>query len=247
MLSQRLRLPMLILACLLFFTGCARLELNYVIQEDGTVDASYIFAVEKNGSSAADVKDVMDAAASQASENGFSLSTYEKDGYTGIKAVKSMTNMNLRKANSDLLGFSEMPSILSDFSWFYVPGVFRNKYRMSMNVNLENIIDTAALDELPSDMKENALNAMEDSVVTISFTLPGRAVWTNAHETKQTPGRNMTKYTWRVKPGQKETIRIEAVLEKARTRNTVAWAAAAGVVLMLLTICYLVARRRRKR
>jgi hypothetical protein len=245
--SHRLRLAMLVLVCLQLLTGCARLELNYVIQEDGTVDASYIFAVEKNGNSTADIKDLMDAAATQASENGFSLTTYEKDGYSGFKAAKSMNSIDLRKANSDLLGFSEIPSILSGFSWFYTPGVFRNKYRMSLDINLEDIIDTTALDELPSDMKEHAQKAIEDSVVMINFTLPGKAVRTNAHETKHISGRNITRYTWKVRPGQKETIHIEAVLEKDKTRNTVVWAAAVAVGLLLLVGSLLIFRKLKKK
>lgn len=243
----RLAAVILLLIGMLAFTGCARLEMNYAIQEDGTVDASYVFSVESKEDVPADIKDLMDAAMTQAADNGFSLTPYEKDGYTGFKAAKTMEKTDLRKAGDELLGFSKPPAIFSEFYWYFNPGVFRNRYQMTLNMNLENIIDTASLDQLPSDMKEKALKAIEDSVVTVNFTLPGKAERTNAHETKYTPGKSITKYTWKVKPGQIETLHIEAVLEKDRTRNQVVWAAVITITLILLAVCFFVLRRLRNK
>lgn len=235
------------LICLLAFSGCARLELSYVIQDDGTVDASYIFAVDSKENDIVDVDALLDAAMTQASDNGFLLNSYEKDGYRGFKAEKNIQSTDLRSAGIELLGFDELPSIISDFKWLYNPGVFQNRYQMTLNMNLADIIDTSVLNQLPSDLKDEGLQAIEDSLVLVNFTLPGREEMSNADRIEYTAAKDSTRYTWEIKPGEKKTLKVTAILEKDKSRNRFVWGVAAGFILLLMGICFLVSYRLKKK
>jgi hypothetical protein len=247
MKRQSIYLAVLGLICLLALSGCARLELNYVIQDDGTVNASYVFAVDSKENDVADIEGLMDAAMTQASDNGFSLTSYEKDGYSGFKAEKNIQSMDLRSVNNELLGFDELPSIISEFNWLYSPGVFQNRYRMTLTMNLENIIDADMLNQLPSDLKERGLQAIEDSFVLVNFTLPGREEMSNADRTEYTAPKDSTRYTWEIKPGQEKTLRVTAILGKDKSRNRFVWGASSGFILLLIGICFLVSYRLKKK
>ena len=225
----------LLLSFMLMLSGCARLEMNYIIEDDGAVHASYIIAAEKSAEEQVDIADIMNAAREEAAANGFSVTDYDRDGYSGIMASKAIERIDLRNAGNEMLGFSILPAIIKDFSWHYEPNVFHSQYHLRMTVDLDEIIDEAALGNLPLDLKEDALKAIEASQVSINITLPGKPDRTNADQTNTVASKNATRYTWNLKIGQQKSLLIDATLEKDKVHNPVVWLTAALAAAVILT------------
>lgn len=224
---------LLVILYLTFLTGCAKLEMNYVFDEVGNVTASYIFAIHEN-SKADEASRLIDAALMQANDNGFTTTAYNEKGYIGFKAEKTISGVDYRNSGNEVLGFSEMPSIFKDFTWHYTPEIFRSKYRFRLNVDLKDIINVSDLDALPSDMKTEALKAIEQSKVTIHITLPGDSVESNADEIRPLSAKRATKYIWNLSVGQAKMLMIDAELDKNKTRDMVYASAAAAAALIIL-------------
>jgi hypothetical protein len=237
----------LILTASLMFSGCSKLELNYVIEENGTVEASYLIALEDQAENLADIQHLMDSARQQADINGFSIYSYHEDGYTGLRAAKTMKIENLRQAGSDMLGFQELPSIITDYSWHYKPSVFRDVYQLRMAIDLRNLVDQTAVDALPSDLKELALEAIEKSTAKINITLPGQSVKTNAEQTSDVKGKNALRYSWTLRPGEFKTLIIEAALDKSSIKNKLIWGLVAAAGLLILLTCFITIRKIKKK
>lgn len=231
----------------ILLTGCTKLEMNFIIEENGTVEATYILSMQQLAEAPIDTNQVMDAAQAQAIENGFTTLPYSKDGFIGFEAKKIIEGNELKGAGPELLGFNELPSIFTDFFWVYTPGIFENNYQMKLNMNLRNIIDMKALDTLPSDMKELALEAIEQGIVEVNFTLPGKSFETNAQEVHTLAAKKSTRYTWRLKPGQTSSLQINAILEKNETRNFIYILTIIASILIILVISALIIRNRRKK
>ncbi|HHY83696.1 MAG TPA: DUF3153 domain-containing protein [Clostridiales bacterium] len=233
-----------ILAGVLLLSGCARLEMSYIIGDDGTIQASYLIAAENEADSQVDIGDLMNTAREQAVANDFSITDYHKNGYSGFQASKTIKIDDLRNAGSEMLGFSTLPSIIKNYSWLYEPGVFRNHYQLRMTVDLRQIVDEEALDQLPSDLREQALEAVEKGELKINLTLPGKPDYTNASETKAITGKNATLYTWTLKPGDFKSLQIDATLEKDKARNPVVWLAGVLFLFTVFTIVFYLSRSR---
>lgn len=234
-------------AAVLFLSGCARLELSFVIEEDGRVETSYVLAVKEQPEMPADILHLMDAASQEAERNGFSISSYDENGYAGFRADKVTNGTDLQHADSGMLGFSTLPSIITDYSWHYEPSVFLNVYQIRMEADLRNIPDETAVNQLPSDLKASAREAMENSEAVIHITLPGEPVRTNADQTKPISGKNAVQYSWTLRPGEHKALIIDSSLEMNSTRNYLIWSAGAAAVLLILSACSLIIWKVRKK
>lgn len=243
---KQFRLMILVTAAILIFSGCTKLELDYVIEENGTVSTTYLIAVEDQAGKLADIQHLIDAAWEQAEINGFSLSSYHDEGYTGFQADKSIKIEDLQQPGSQMLGFETLPSIISDYTWHYEPSVFQNVYKIKIDVDLRNIVDKTALDALPSDMKELALGALNSTEAKIHITLPGKPEKTNADQTNEVKGKNATRYSWTLHPGEYRTLLVESVLDKSSTKNQLLWVIGAVAGLIIVLSCFLIFRRVRK-
>ena len=243
---KRFHLIIFILSALIMFSSCTKLELDYVIEENGTIDASYLIAVEDQAGKFADIQHLIDAAWQQAEINDFSLSTYHEEGYSGFQATKTMRIEDFRQAEKQMLGFEILPSIITDYSWHYEPSVFQNIYRLKMDMDLRNIVDQTALDALPSDLTELAQEALTSSEVRIHITLPGQPENTNAEQISQVKGNNATRYSWTLHPGEYKTLVIEATLDRNRTKNQLLWGIGAVVAVLIISISSCVIRKIRK-
>ena len=241
-----IRLIIILISFIFMFSGCAKLELEYIIEENGTVDASYLIAVEEQAGKLADIQHLIDTAWQQAEINGFTLSSYHEEGYNGFQAAKTIKVDDLRQADKQMLGFERLPSIITDYSWHYEPSVFQNIYRLKMDMDLRNIVDQTALDALPSDLKELAQEALTSSVVRIHITLPGQPENTNAEQISQVKGNNATRYSWTLHPGEYKTLVIEATLDRNRTKNQLLWGIGAVVAVLIISISSCVIRKIRK-
>lgn len=228
-------------------SGCSKLDIDYVINENGTVDISYIMAVSSPEQDMVQVDGLLDAAREQAANNGFTLSSYSKDGYKGFKAAKTVKNSGLKDADPSMIGFEVLPSIFKDFTWSHQPGLFENQYRLGLDVDLSGIIDISSLDSLPPDLKEQALEAIKASEVTISFTLPGKVQNQLTGKTQGLPGRQSTRVEWVLKPGDKERLEIHTILNKQRNRDMAVLLSAAALGLCCLILIIPICRKRRRR
>ena len=62
---KQFRLMILVTAAILIFSGCTKLELDYVIEENGTVSTTYLIAVEDQAGKLADIQHLIDAPGSR--------------------------------------------------------------------------------------------------------------------------------------------------------------------------------------
>lgn len=230
----------------MLLSGCTKLEMHYTIEENGTVEARYIITASRQAEAYADIQDMVDAAMEEAELNGFSVSLYHEEGYIGIEADKTIKIEDFSKADSRMLGFDALPSIIQDFSWDYEPSVFQSVYKIKIDIDLRNIVDQKALDILPSDIRKLAEEAFETSEAKFHITLPGQTVNTNADETEEVKGKNAVRYSWTLRPGEYKTLMIHASLDKKNTKNQPILGIGAGLAL-LSAIAYLLIRKAKKK
>ena len=220
--------------------------MSYVIEENGTIEAAYLLAVDQRVENWIDIDDLASAASEQATENGFSISSVTQDGYVGLEASKTMKLENLQQADRDMLGFDILPAILSDYSWNYEPGVFQNRYQVDLKVDLKNLVEKTEFNKLPSDLQSLAWEALDKITVKMNFTLPGQPNSTNADETENVTGKNATRYSWNLKSGEARWLRIDATLEKSNTQKQVIIGVGILLAIIILFITFRIVRRRRK-
>ena len=219
--------------------------MSYVIEENGTIEAAYLLAVDQRVENWIDIDDLASAASEQATENGFSISSVTQDGYVGLEASKTMKLENLQQADRDMLGFDILPAILSDYSWNYEPGVFQNRYQVDLKVDLKNLVEKTEFNKLPSDLQSLAWEALDKITVKMNFTLPGQPNSTNADETENVTGKNATRYSWNLKSGEARWLRIDATLEKSNTQKQVIIGVGILLAIIILFIVFRIMKRRR--
>ncbi len=219
--------------------------MSYVIEENGTIDVAYLFAVDQRVENWIDIDDLANAASQQAAENGFSISSVTQDGYVGLEANKTMKLEDLQKTDSKMLGFDILPAILSDYSWNYEPGVFQNRYQVDLKVDLKNLVEKTGFNKLPSDLQSLAWDALDKITVKMNFTLPGQPNTTNADETDSVAGKNATRYSWNLKPGEAKWLRIDATLEKSNTQKQVVIGVGVLFFIIVSYITFRIVRRLR--
>ena len=219
--------------------------MSYVIEENGTIEAAYLLAVDQRVENWIDIDDLASAASEQATENGFSISSVTQDGYVGLEASKTMKLENLQQADRDMLGFDILPAILSDYSWNYEPGVFQNRYQVDLKVDLKNLVEKTEFNKLPSDLQSLAWEALDKITVKMNFTLPGQPNSTNADETENVTGKNATRYSWNLKSGEARWLRIDATLEKSNTQKQVIIGVGIILAIIILFIVFRIMKRRR--
>jgi type VI protein secretion system component VasF len=81
----------------------------------------------------------------------------------------------------------------------------------------------------------------------LTLPCPGREEMSNADRIEYTAAKDSTRYTWEIKPGEKKTLKVTAILEKDKSRNRFVWGVAAGFILLLMGICFLVSYRLKKK
>jgi len=239
---KRLSLTVWLMTAVFLLSACARLEMNYTIEENGTVEVNYLLAAAEQAESYTDLQSMVDAALKQAEINGFTVSVYHQDGYIGIKAEKTTKVEDLSKADSSMLGIEVFRSIIANIAWDYEPNVFHDTYKIKMDIDLRNIVDQNSFNLLPSDIRKLAQEAYKNSKIIFNITMPGRPVHTNADVTEAVRGKNAVRYSWTLHPGEYRTLEIQSVSDKNSTKNRLLWGIGVGTTLVI-AIIYLFVRK----
>ncbi len=220
--------------------------MDIVIERDGTIYSAYVFAIKQDGSQGADIEDLLEAAENTARDNDFRTQPYSHDGYKGFKASKRIENTGLNSQGHELLGFDTMPSVFNKVDIRQVSGMFEDRYSAELAVDLEGIIDSAALEDLPADKRKAAFEALENSEFIFNLTMPGTVENTNSDSISG--GRGNTTYTWKISPGQTRMLSAESVIDKqsARSMAYITFSVTALVLAALAAVAMIYMDRKRK-
>lgn len=235
---------LLLIVILGIAAGCARLEIDYDLSLDGTMNIEYSLLIEEAQQGYLELDDLLNSAKQQAVLNGFSITPLNQDDYIGFRADKTITDINLADADKSMLGFESLPSIYDNFEFRYQPSLFQDNYDLRLGVDLTGIIDISHLDTLPGDLRAQADRLLDQSEIIIRFSMPGSTVNTNA-ETVEQHGQDAHKYTYYLKPGETGDITIQSVLDKSQTRDVVLIAAALISVILIAVAILLIARSKK--
>ncbi|GEM_PF-5742644 len=220
----------LALVCTALLAGCVRLEMDIVIENNGTIYSAYIFAVRQEGSYGADIEGLMEAAENTARDNGFRTQPYSQEGYKGFKASKRIENTDLNRQGHELLGFDTMPSVFDMVEIERTSGMFEDRYSAELAADLRGIIDSAMLESLPGDIRKAAFEALESSELILSLTMPGKVRSSNADKISE--GRGNATYTWKLSPGQVRTLSAVSVHDKQSARSMAYITASVSALLL---------------
>ena len=178
----------MLIIMLVTLTGCAKVNYEVEIFEDGSGEITYIYGISKEemGDTADLVEEFVETMKEQASENGYAVEIYENEEIKGFKANKHIVNL------------SQDFSLEEAFGEEYVKDTENNK------INIEKFFWTTRY----SQNAELDLTNLYDTNIEMMYKikLPTQVKTNNASEMSE----NGKELTWNLTSGQLNTIEFEA-------------------------------------
>lgn len=171
----------MILFIVLLLASCASAELSYELSEQNTVELNY--KVELN-SGDQDLNGYVQTITSYWNNLDFETQTQSEEGLvriTGTRTIKSDTK-NLAAENFvSILGGED--SFFENIQFKYIPSYEVDEYDLKAIVDLRDVIRQSEVQNIPDDELSMLISGAKDGNYTLSISLPGEVVSTNADST----------------------------------------------------------------
>lgn len=240
LLKKAGKIMMLTGLLLAILTGCIQARFYIQINANRTADVEYKLGLRDSALLALVPKDQdpLQKAAEEARKEGFSISQYKEEGYTGFIARKHVTNMGdmQRILPAGLIHATGADNSARKLHIAVEEGFFYNTYRLEGSVDLENVFSEYPYSgELSKQIIQRIMNTSE---VDLVISLPIEPVIDNA-TTRDASNKTLT---WNLVMGNKNDILLEL-----RVWNVYNIAGVAiGLVLVTVTVFLLFAGKRAK-
>ncbi len=172
------RILLLMVMTVLLLSACADANVSYRLGDDNSVSIDYLVELEQDSTDAA----LYASAITQYWTNkDFNTTSDEKEGLLTISGSKSTASGSPEEAAQ---AFSSMlsgeDSLLQYVSFVYTPSFEYDKYSLSTSVSLKDIIRQNQVQNIPDGEIKALEGDATDGNYTLSISLPGDVVSTNA-------------------------------------------------------------------
>ena len=221
----------LLIAFMLIFvlTGCARINIDVNIKEDGKVDTSVLYAFIEAAASGTDM--LTDADIKDLTDEGWEYSAYNEDGYIGY-------TLNIKDEDiRDLVGQDNDSDKGFDVDETFSVKIEDGKY----------IFDCDLLEESDAEMlyESKEYFAMYGGYMTVTLHVPQPALYSNATYVTD-EGKTLTWDLLEMMPG--ESIHAEFKMSRARPAKMIGVAiASVAAVMVIILVVLLVGRKAKKK
>jgi hypothetical protein len=237
---------------LTILSACASADLSYTLSDDNKVNIHYQLAFEEPE---LDMSAYLDDIGSYWADQGMSIyADKEANTLTGEKSQTFDSAKEAADAFSSI--FALQDSIFSNVDFSYTPSFSLDTYSLSADVSLADIIRQSESQSMPADQITALENSAKQGEYTISVTLPGDVIETNADS------REGSACTWNLNYGETRTLTLETQkknteniqryndLESMAKRNSallIICAVIAGLCILTIVVSVIVRRIKRKR
>lgn len=238
---------------LLLLTACATAQASYRLSDDLSVSVDYLLEL-KTGDT--DASPYADAITKYWTDMGYSTTTGGADGAITISGNKRDT---YDSPDASVQAFSailnDKDSIFQDAKLVYTPSFEYDKYSLTANVSLKDIIRQSDVQNIP----EGEIEALEGDAVqgiyTLCIALPGEVVSANTDDVQDGV------CTWTLAYGEVTQISLETSkynqenkdyyvqLEKQQQKDEqlLLFCGGAAALLLIALVTVMVVRNRKKR
>ncbi len=246
-------LLLLMVIPLLLLTACATAQASYRLNDDLSVSVDYLLEL-KTGDT--DASQYTDAITKYWTDMGFSTTTDETDGAITISGNKHDA---YDSPDASVEAFSAIlndeGSIFQDVKLVYTPSFEYDKYSLTANVSLKDIIRQSDVQNIPEGEIEALEGGAAQGTYTLCVALPGEVVSANTDDVQHGV------CTWTLAYGEVTQISLEtskynqenkdyyAQLEKQQQKDEQLLLVCGGAAALLLIalVIVMVVRNRKKR
>jgi hypothetical protein len=182
---KKLMAATILLILPMLLAGCVAANLTYSLNTEGTANVFWKLEATTSGEKQSTlVSSGMDFArsqfatlASQWKSQGFDASTSEADN--SVAVTGQLSSQGSRELSFQQLESWMQSETLSPFSTVksnHQVSATAEEYLLDATVDWKDIVNSAELSAAPVDLRSNAQLVMKNSKITVSITLPGKAV-----------------------------------------------------------------------
>mgnify|MGYP003292940142 CR=1 FL=1 len=216
-MKKTIGLIIILIIMLITLTGCAEVNYEIEINEDGSGEITYIYGVEKGKIGGAEdlVEQFVGTFKEQAEESGYKVEVYENQEISGFKANKHLNDLEKEFSLEEAFGEE------------YVKDTENNKIKIEKNFWTTRYSQNTELD----------LTKLNDTNIEMTYKIkiPIEAKTSNASETIGNV------LTWNLKSGK--INKIEFVAEKINMLP-IAIISAVAVVIIVITVIIIKTRKK---
>lgn len=252
--AVKIRLVLLLIILSLSLSACADVDISYRLSDDNSLNINYSLSLSSVGE---DISGNISLIKAYWADMGFSVDDSENNGVFSLNGNKAISCDSQGSAALELSSIlTDKDSLFSDVAFTYTPSYFEDDYDLSANISLKDIVRKSKESNIPSAEIESFLKDAENGKYTLSITLPGKVLKTNADtQDGQT-------CTWLLKYGEARKLELKtkrvfdenaahyASLNETQSNDNLLFiisCAAAGLLLFLIIIVLSVRRARAKR
>lgn len=240
-----------LLAFLLIFSACADVSLSYTLSSENTTDQVYRLVFEEPEQ---DVSSYLNEFGSYWADQGMAIYV-DKDTNT-VTGEKSQEFDWAKDAADSFAGiFTSQDSIFSNVTFHYSPELSSDTYSFLADVSLKDIIRQNEAQGISADQINILENDARQGHYSISISLPGDVVETNA----DSQSGNLC--TWTLAFGETKTLELKTQKENAESvrnynmlsgiiennKTIIFVCAAAAVFCVLMIVLSIIVRKIKKK
>lgn len=198
--------------CSLFLTGCINGTFHVTVNKDGSANLDYKVGLDNSLTSMMNEKEnPLTKIKEEAEQQGFTVSSFRENGYTGIEAKKTLANVDeLTTTQNNML---KQIDSASDGDFVRKRGFFYDTYQLKGKLDYTKELfqkgNEAVETSGTNGSKSNPFTEMimDKSDFKILLTLPSTAEKNNA---SRISGEGPVTYEWDLIPGQNNEIILES-------------------------------------
>lgn len=251
---MKIRVILLLIILIFSLSACADVDISYGLSEDNSLNIDYSLSLSPEGE---DISSNISLIKAYWTDMGFSVDDSENNGVfilKGNKTVNCDSQVSAAKELSSIL--TDKDSLFSSVTFAYTPSYFEDDYDLSADISLKDIVRKSKESNIPSAEIESFLKDAENGNYTLSITLPGKVLETNADK------QDGQTCIWLLKYGETRKLELKtkrvfdenvahyADLNKTQSRDSLFFilcCASAGFLLLLIIIIISVRSARTKR
>lgn len=198
---MKIRLLLLLIILVLSLSACANVDISYRLSDDNSLNIEYSLSLAPQGN---DISANISLIKAYWADMGFSIDDSENNGVfslNGNKAISCDSQDSAARELSSIL--TDKESLFSDVMFIYTPSYFEDDYDLSAKISLKDIVRKSKESNIPSAEIESFLKEAQSGKYTLSITLPGEVLETNAD------AQNGQTCTWLLKFGETRDLQLK--------------------------------------
>ncbi|MBT3320030.1 MAG: hypothetical protein HN948_04080 [Clostridia bacterium] len=196
-----------------FLVGCTKVSMEYKLDLNNTLEVNYTLEIDKTIEEFEDASyyDLKNAITAQLELQGLQVEVNENATLLVISGTLEKQHDTRKEAYESLdaiLKSEYSPFVSAGFE--YSSSFFEDEYNFDAKIMLVDLIRRSDPVVIPTDMQEVLTMYANESELSLTISLPGETVDTNADSQEYSD--NVTTTTWNLKYGDEKDISLNSII-----------------------------------